>query len=253
MRAVGSLEFLRESLPVASLNQLTADAVSVERRETARIPALQRLGGRRVRGTNMRRRLSDRPAKRVLDLIVTVPLLVLLAPLMAAIAVLVRLDSRGPVFFRQTRTGLRGRPFFIFKFRSMTVLEDGETILQAAKDDQRVTRVGRLLRKTSLDELPQLFNVLLGEMSLVGPRPHAIAHDRHYGALIENYALRQRVKPGITGWAQINGHRGATPTIEHMQLRIRHDAWYAQRVSVMLDLRILMATPFAILGQRNAY
>jgi putative colanic acid biosynthesis UDP-glucose lipid carrier transferase len=206
-----------------------------------------------MRGTNMRRRLSDNPAKRVLDLAVTAPLLVLLAPLMAAIAILIRLDSRGPVLFRQTRTGLRGRPFFILKFRTMTVLEDGETIVQAAKDDQRVTRVGRFLRKTSLDELPQLFNVLMGEMSLVGPRPHALAHDRHYGALIDNYALRQRVKPGITGWAQINGHRGATPTLEVMQTRVRHDAWYAQRVNVALDLRILLATPFAILGQRNAY
>jgi lipopolysaccharide/colanic/teichoic acid biosynthesis glycosyltransferase len=133
------------------------------------------------------------------------------------------------------------------------VLENGETIVQATKDDERTTRIGRILRKTSLDELPQLFNVLMGEMSLVGPRPHAIAHDRHYGGLIDNYAIRQRVKPGITGWAQVNGFRGATPALELMQARVRHDVWYAQRTGIALDLRILLATPFAILGQRNAY
>jgi exopolysaccharide biosynthesis polyprenyl glycosylphosphotransferase len=238
---------------VALLNQLTADAISAERRDVTRAPALPRLGGRHAHSKNKGRRLSDRPAKRVLDLSVAAALLVLLAPLLAVIALLVRLDSRGPVFFRQNRTGLRGRPFAIVKFRSMAVLEDGETIVQATKDDERTTRIGRILRKTSLDELPQLFNVLAGEMSLVGPRPHAIAHDRHYGGLIDNYAIRQRVKPGITGWAQVNGFRGATPALELMQARVRHDVWYAQRTGIALDLRILLATPFAILGQRNAY
>ena len=232
-------------------SQTAVQAQPADRRTVARIPALPRL--RAARDKNMRRRLSDRPAKRVLDLLVTVPLLALLAPVLAAIALLVRLDSKGPVFFRQTRTGLRGRPFMILKFRTMTVLEDGDTVVQASKDDARTTRVGRFLRKTSLDELPQLFNVLKGEMSLVGPRPHAMAHDRHYGAIIDHYAFRQRVKPGITGWAQVSGHRGATPTIETMQVRVHHDVWYAQRVNVALDLRILLATPFAILGQRNAY
>lgn len=237
---------------MASLNHQMA-SISAERREPTRVPALPRLRGQRARGKNMRRRLSDRPAKRVLDLSVAAALIVFLAPVMALIALLIRLDSRGPVFFRQNRTGLRGRPFAILKFRSMAVLENGETIVQATKDDARTTRIGRILRKTSLDELPQLFNVLMGEMSLVGPRPHAIAHDHHYGALIDNYALRQRVKPGITGWAQVNGFRGATPAIELMQARIRHDVWYAQRTGLALDLRILLATPFAILGQRNAY
>jgi len=245
-------EFNRESLPVASLNQQSA-SISAERRDTTRIPALPRIGRGKARGKNMRRRLSDRPAKRVFDLTVAAALIVLFAPLMAVIALLIRLDSRGPVFFRQNRTGLRGRPFAIIKFRSMAVLENGESIVQATKDDSRTTRVGRILRKTSLDELPQLFNVLMGEMSLVGPRPHAIAHDRHYAALIDNYEIRQRVKPGITGWAQINGFRGATPALELMQARIRHDVWYAQRSGIALDLRILLATPFAILGQRNAY
>jgi putative colanic acid biosynthesis UDP-glucose lipid carrier transferase len=238
---------------VALLNQLTADAISSERRDVTRVPALPRVGGRHAHSKNKGRRLSDRPGKRVLDLSVAAALLVFFAPLMALIALLIRLDTRGPVFFRQNRTGLRGRPFAIVKFRSMAVLENGETIVQATKDDDRVTRVGRILRKTSLDELPQLFNVLMGEMSLVGPRPHAIAHDHHYSALIDNYAIRQRVKPGVTGWAQVNGARGATPTLDTMRERIRYDIWYAQRTSLALDLRILLATPFAILGQRNAY
>jgi exopolysaccharide biosynthesis polyprenyl glycosylphosphotransferase len=237
---------------VASLNQQTA-SISAERRESTRIPALPRLGGRQARGKNMRRRLSDRPAKRVLDLTVAATLLVLLAPLMAVIALLIRLDSRGPIFFRQNRTGLRGRPFAIMKFRSMAVLENGETIVQATKDDERTTHVGRILRKTSLDELPQLFNVLMGEMSLVGPRPHAIAHDRLYSTLIENYQLRQLVKPGITGWAQVNGLRGETPAIEDMRDRVTLDIWYARRANLALDFKILLRTPFEVFRQRNAY
>jgi exopolysaccharide biosynthesis polyprenyl glycosylphosphotransferase len=199
------------------------------------------------------RRLSDRPAKRVLDLVAAIALLVMFAPVLAVVALLVRLDSKGPVFFRQTRTGLRGRAFAIVKFRTMRVLENGETIVQATEHDPRITRIGRFLRKTSLDELPQLFNVLAGEMSLVGPRPHAVAHDRHYGALIEDYAARQRVKPGITGWAQVQGLRGATPTLDIMRARIQCDVWYAQNASLALDLRILFATPAALLRQRNAY
>jgi exopolysaccharide biosynthesis polyprenyl glycosylphosphotransferase len=244
---------LFESLPVAVRNQQVLEANSVERRAPERASALPfRLGMLRVPGAR-NRRLSDRPAKRVLDLLVAFSLIVLLAPVLAAIAVLVRLDSRGPVLFRQTRTGLRGRPFAIFKFRTMRVLENGETIVQATENDPRITRVGRFLRKTSLDELPQLFNVLAGEMSLVGPRPHAVAHDRHYGALIEEYALRQRVKPGITGWAQVHGLRGATPTLDIMRARIGHDGWYALHADLALDLRILFATPIALLHQRNAY
>lgn len=234
-------------------NQLVLESSSVERRAPERASALPfRLGMRRVE-TRRNRRLSDRPAKRVLDIVVASTLIVLLAPVLAVVALLVRLDSRGPVLFRQTRTGLRGRPFAILKFRTMRVLEDGETIVQATQDDPRITRAGRILRKTSLDELPQLFNVLAGEMSLVGPRPHAVAHDRHYGALIEDYALRQRVKPGITGWAQVNGLRGATPTLDIMRARTAHDGWYALNANVALDLRILVTTPVALLLQRNAY
>jgi putative colanic acid biosynthesis UDP-glucose lipid carrier transferase len=132
-------------------------------------------------------------------------------------------------------------------------MEDGDAVIQVREDDDRITRVGRWLRRTSLDELPQFLNVLVGDMSIVGPRPHAVAHDRYYGALIEDYAVRHRVKPGITGWAQIHGLRGATPTVECMQARVRHDLWYARHASFMLDIEILARTPYAVLAQRNAY
>ena len=135
----------------------------------------------------------------------------------------------------------------------MCVLEDGDSVTQASRDDQRVTRVGRWLRKSSFDELPQLLNILRGEMSLVGPRPHAVAHDELYAKLIENYELRQHVKPGVTGWAQVNGLRGETPTVDLMFRRIEFDLWYAANSSVMLDLQILVRTLFTVLRQDNAY
>jgi lipopolysaccharide/colanic/teichoic acid biosynthesis glycosyltransferase len=142
------------------------------------------------------------------------------------VALAVRLDSRGPILFRQNRNGFNGRPFRIYKFRSMTVMEDGAVVTQAKRDDARVTRVGRFLRRSSLDELPQLLNVLKGDMSLVGPRPHALAHDDHYSGLLAEYAFRHHVKPGITGWAQVNGFRGETPTIDLMKRRIDLDLQY---------------------------
>ncbi|MGD0143372.1 MAG: exopolysaccharide biosynthesis polyprenyl glycosylphosphotransferase [Rhizomicrobium sp.] len=191
--------------------------------------------------------------KRVFDLSIALPLFVLLAPFMAAIAILIRLDSEGPVLFRQTRLGQDGKPFEIVKFRTMTVLEDGDCITQVCKGDARVTRVGRWLRRSSFDELPQFINVIAGEMSLVGPRPHAVAHDRLYSTLIENYQLRQQVKPGITGWAQVHGLRGGTQDIEDMRDRVTLDIWYARRASFALDLKILLRTPYEVLRQRNAY
>jgi exopolysaccharide biosynthesis polyprenyl glycosylphosphotransferase len=191
--------------------------------------------------------------KRGFDLAIALPLFVLLAPLMLAIAVLIRFDSAGPALFRQKRLGQGGKPFEIVKFRSMTVLEDGDNVTQVRKGDVRVTRVGRWLRRSSLDELPQFFNVIAGDMSLVGPRPHAIAHDRLYASLIENYELRQLVKPGITGWAQVNGRRGETPAVEDMRDRVTLDIWYARRASFSLDLKILLRTPFEVFRQRNAY
>jgi len=190
--------------------------------------------------------------KRALDVIAAALLILLLSPLLALVSLAILLDSRGPLVFAQRRTGLNGKTFAILKFRSMHVLEDGADVKQAVRGDARITRVGRVIRKLSLDELPQLFNVLAGDMSLVGPRPHAVAHDEYYGAAIANYAMRQQVKPGITGWAQVNGARGATPTLESMQARVDLDAWYVEHTSLTLDLLILARTPFEVLRSRNA-
>jgi putative colanic acid biosynthesis UDP-glucose lipid carrier transferase len=191
--------------------------------------------------------------KRLLDLAIAIPALILLAPLLAALVVLIRKGSQGPAVFRQTRLGLHGAPFQIFKFRTMTVLEDGPVIQQAAKNDARVTKTGRWMRRLSFDELPQLINVINGEMSLIGPRPHAMAHDRHYGRAIDGYDLRQTVKPGISGWAQVHGHRGATATTSEMRERLAYDVWYARNASFVLDLKIIARTFREVLGQRNAY
>ncbi|HUE65332.1 MAG TPA: sugar transferase [Rhizomicrobium sp.] len=189
--------------------------------------------------------------KRVLDVGISIFLLLLLAPVMALVSLAIVLDSRGPLLFCQRRRGLNGKIFGILKFRSMHVLEDGAEIIQARANDVRFTRVGRLIRKLSLDELPQLFNVIAGDMSLVGPRPHAVAHDDYYGAAISNYVLRQRVRPGITGWAQVNGARGATPTLDVMQRRVNLDAWYVAHAGLGLDLTILARTPMAVLRSQD--
>jgi putative colanic acid biosynthesis UDP-glucose lipid carrier transferase len=195
---------------------------------------------------------DETSAKRVLDVTLASLAILLCLPLFAAITLAVSLDSRGPVLFRQRRTGLNGKLFGIYKFRSMHVLEDGAHIAQATKDDARITRIGRFLRAASLDELPQLFNVLSGDMSLVGPRPHAVAHDEYYSAQIKNYAVRQQVKPGITGWAQVHGARGLTADLADMQRRIELDGWYVAHESLWLDLAILARTPLEVLRRRNA-
>lgn len=196
---------------------------------------------------------AERQAKRLFDIVIASALLVLASPLFALIALAIRLDSRGPVLFRQTRVGFCGRPFMIYKFRSMTTVENGQIIRQAQRGDSRITRVGRFLRETSLDELPQLINVIMGEMSLVGPRPHAMAHDRHYEALIPDYAWRHHALPGITGWAQVKGFRGETSTPASMEARVTHDLWYIRNWSVWLDLKILFLTIRAVLKPTNAY
>lgn len=190
--------------------------------------------------------------KRMLDLALAIPAVLLLSPLLLLIALLITIDSAGPVFFRQQRTGACGRTFEILKFRTMHVMENGAEVKQAVADDPRTTRLGRFLRRYSLDELPQLLNVVNGDMSLVGPRPHAKAHDAYYGERIADYDYRFAVKPGMTGWAQINGHRGPTPTLDIMQARINHDVWYVKNASFALDLKILFKTPFAIVNPRNA-
>jgi lipopolysaccharide/colanic/teichoic acid biosynthesis glycosyltransferase len=162
---------------------------------------------------------------------------------MCTVAVLIYVESGGPIIFAQDRSGLNGRVFKIFKFRTMTVLEDGDEVRQAVRGDERVTRAGRWLRRTSIDELPQLFNILIGDMSLVGPRPHAVAHDRYYGKAIPRYLERQAVKPGLTGVAQINGARGETRDIDDMKRRVELDLWYIENRNLALDLKILAITP----------
>lgn len=195
----------------------------------------------------------QRLLKRALDFTAAACGILALSPFLAVVAVAIKLDSKGPVFFRQTRHGYRGTPFKIMKFRSMSVMEDGNTVTQATKNDRRVTRVGAFLRKSSVDELPQLWNVLTGDMSIVGPRPHAVAHDRMFSQMIENYDVRQHVKPGITGWAQVNGLRGETPNVDLMYRRIEMDIWYATNCSLLLDIQILVRTVIEVLRQRNAY
>ncbi len=192
-------------------------------------------------------------AKRALDLLIAIPLLILLAPLLGLLALTIRLGSPGPVFFRQTRLGMNGASFQILKFRSMNVLENGPVVRQACEGDARITSAGQWMRRLSLDELPQLINVINGDMSLIGPRPHALAHDRHYGRLIDGYDRRQSVKPGVSGWAQIHGHRGATVTTSRMRERLAYDVWYAKNASFALDIKILFRTIGEVLKQRNAY
>jgi Undecaprenyl-phosphate glucose phosphotransferase len=196
----------------------------------------------------------ERVVKRAEDLILGVVLLLFLSPLMLACAIAIKLDGPGPILFRQKRLGFNNTVFEILKFRTMTPWSGPETeVPQATRDDARVTRVGRLLRRTSLDELPQLFNVLRGNMSLVGPRPHAVPHNVHYTGLIGGYLGRHRVHPGITGWAQVNGLRGETETLEKMQLRVDYDMAYIENWSLLLDLKILFKTVLVCLYGKNAY
>jgi len=197
--------------------------------------------------------VAQRAVKRTIDIVLSASALLVFAPFFLLVALAIRLTSRGPAFFKQTRLGHRSAPFNIFKFRTMTVAENGADVKQAEVNDRRVTPLGHWLRKTSIDELPQLINVLRGEMSLVGPRPHAVAHDQHYAALIENYDIRQHVKPGVTGWAQVNGLRGETSSPDLMRRRVEADIWYAKNAGILLDLRILMLTVVEVLRQRNAH
>ncbi len=172
---------------------------------------------------------------------------------MLFLALLVKLTSKGPVLFKQKRYGLDGRAIEVWKYRSMTVMEDGDNILQAKKNDTRLTFIGSFLRRLSLDELPQFFNVLQGSMSIVGPRPHAVVHNEEYRKLIKGYMLRHKVKPGITGWAQINGWRGETDTLEKMQKRVEFDLEYIRNWSLLFDLKIVILTVFKGFYNRNAY
>ncbi len=192
-------------------------------------------------------------AKRGIDILLSLLALIALSPIMLLIAVAVKFSSPGPILFKQRRYGLNGHEILVYKFRSMQVMEDGDRVQQAKRNDSRITRVGAFLRKTSLDELPQFINVLQGRMSLVGPRPHAVAHNEMYRKLITGYMLRHKVKPGITGWAQVNGFRGETDTLEKMQQRVNYDLEYLRNWSLSLDLQILVKTALVFLRDQNAY
>jgi Undecaprenyl-phosphate glucose phosphotransferase len=194
---------------------------------------------------------QDRLEKRIFDVLAGAVGLVLAAPLLLLIAVAIKLDSRGPVFFRQRRYGRNNEVFRIFKFRTMTVAEDGALVVQAARDDVRVTRIGRLLRSSSLDEVPQLINVLLGQMSIVGPRPHALAHEERFEEDFDLFSRRRRVLPGITGWAQVNGFRGETKTPEDVEKRMDYDLFYIDNWSIWFDMEIIVRTLVTV--GRGAY
>jgi putative colanic acid biosynthesis UDP-glucose lipid carrier transferase len=195
-----------------------------------------------------------RPLKRTIDIVFSLGILTGIAIPMLVIAALIKItDPNGPIFFKQKRYGLSGKPIEVLKFRSMTTTDNGPVVQQATRDDPRVTRLGRILRKHSLDELPQFINVLKGDMSIVGPRPHAVAHNEEYRKKVDYYMLRHKVKPGITGWAQINGWRGETDTLDKMQRRIDHDLEYIRRWSPWLDIKIIFLTIFKGFNDDNVY
>ena len=191
--------------------------------------------------------------KRISDIVLASLILLLVAPIMLVIALGVKLSSPGPVLFKQRRNGLDGEEIMVYKFRSMSAMDNGTVVKQATRGDPRVTRFGAFIRRTSLDELPQFINVLQGSMSIVGPRPHAVAHNELYRQLIKAYMVRHKVKPGITGWAQVNGHRGETDTIEKMQARVEYDLEYLRNWTLGLDLVIILRTIKTAFYDRNAF
>jgi Undecaprenyl-phosphate glucose phosphotransferase len=198
-------------------------------------------------------RRLQRLEKRTFDIVVAALALIVLSPFLAAVALAIRLDGPGPVLFRQKRYGLNQEPFRIFKFRTMRTMDDGRVVQQATRADDRITRVGSYLRRFSIDELPQLLNVLMGDMSIVGPRPHALAHDQFYFQKLARYAQRHNVKPGITGWAQVSGHRGEIAHASAMLARLDHDLYYIDNWSLWLDLKIMFMTVFSRTAHANAY
>jgi putative colanic acid biosynthesis UDP-glucose lipid carrier transferase len=197
---------------------------------------------------------KDAALKRFFDIAVSLGVLLFMLPIMVVITIAIKLTSKGPITFKQQRNGLYGDKFWVYKFRSMKVHNETDNqITQAQKGDLRITKVGAFLRKTSLDELPQFFNVLLGDMSIVGPRPHALAHNEYYKDQVEAYMWRNKVKPGITGWAQVNGFRGETDTVDKMAKRIEYDLWYMENWSLILDIKIFLKTFISGFTDKNAY
>jgi Undecaprenyl-phosphate glucose phosphotransferase len=197
--------------------------------------------------------LFERAVKRSLDISVSSVLLLLLSPLLLLTSLSILLESGKPILYRQKRNGFGGRRFDILKFRTMSVCDDETSFTQAKRGDTRITPLGHILRRLSIDELPQLWNILRGDMSLVGPRPHPVALDNQYDAVIAKYAARHHMKPGLTGWAQINGSRGETPTVASMQARVTHDLWYIDNWSIWLDIKILLSTAFIVPFDQNAH
>jgi putative colanic acid biosynthesis UDP-glucose lipid carrier transferase len=195
----------------------------------------------------------NRALKRAFDIAAAIVGLIAVSPLFVIVPLAIKLDSRGPVLFRQTRHGFNNEPIRVLKFRSMTVMEDGDNFSPVTRHDPRVTRLGRFMRHTNIDELPQLFNVLVGDMSLVGPRPHATSQNEVFAELISSFSRRHNVKPGITGWAQVNGYRGETDTLEKMQRRVEHDLYYIDNWSLLLDLKIIIMTLFSRKVYWNAH
>jgi exopolysaccharide biosynthesis polyprenyl glycosylphosphotransferase len=195
----------------------------------------------------------ERGLKRTFDIVVAATGLVLLAPLFAIVGIAIELETRGPVFFSQKRHGYNNSTIDVVKFRTMVESRGGDTFIQAKRNDNRVTHVGRILRRTNIDELPQLVNVLIGNMSIVGPRPHATAHNQMFEGKILPFSRRHNIKPGITGWAQINGHRGETDTLEKMRRRVEYDLYYIDNWSFLLDLKIILLTVFSKRAYMNAY
>jgi len=246
-RAMGLINYLTE-LPVA-LHIVPVDAL--ELLAGSRIAELGRVLTIQVSSPPLS--VFDLAVKRLFDIFTATVGLIVLSPLFLMVSVAIKLDSRGPVFFRQTRHGFNNVPIEVIKFRSMITLEDGDQFTQAAKNDPRVTVVGRLLRQTNIDELPQLINVLKGDMSLVGPRPHATAHNRLFQAKIAPFSRRHVVKPGITGWAQVNGFRGETDTVEKMRRRVEFDLYYIDNWSFLFDIKIILLTLLSKRAYTNAY
>lgn len=196
---------------------------------------------------------TNQLVKRLSDIVLASLILVLISPILLVLAIGVKLSSPGPIIFKQRRNGLDGEEIIVYKFRSMRTLDNGNVVKQATKDDPRITRFGAIIRRTSLDELPQFINVLQGRMSIVGPRPHAVAHNEEYRKLIKAYMVRHKVKPGITGWAQVNGLRGETDTIDKMKARVEYDLEYLRNWSLALDMQIILRTVRLVVFDRHAY
>jgi undecaprenyl-phosphate galactose phosphotransferase/putative colanic acid biosynthesis UDP-glucose lipid carrier transferase len=247
----GRMEFIREQIKALPVSARLLPDMRVRSLTNYSSSARQRVLAFEVQRAPLSG--AERFVKRVMDIVVAAITLVFFLPVMVLTAIAIKLDGPGPVIFRQHRKGFNGRQFVMFKFRTMSVQENGPVIEQASWEDPRVTPIGRLLRSASIDELPQLLNVLKGDMSLIGPRPHALAHDNHFEQILSDYAFRHHVKPGMTGWAQCNGARGATPSVEHISERVRLDLWYINNWSLWLDVQILIKTFFEVLRKRNAY